>query len=1128
MRITHSTAAQRAAAAAAPRRGGWRRVELVALATASVVFLAGLTLVYQAKTRGTEAVAARLPGGRIVDINAVDRPEQLLATLEAVIADSGERRFVAEEIVEWLAGGDGGRRHVNGVSALGLVQVSERDLGRTRRLPSFRERIAARKAAQAKPGAGDQAAAPTVTVALLTGPQLSALRPALSVRAHGDFRKAVLWAVLLFLAGFYLAHAWLSWRGSTADQVLLPAIHLLCGVGLVMMVSLRDPVRDPMLFSRFAQGAAAGCVALAAVSLVDFQRSALRRLSYVPLIGAVALSAVLILFGSGPGTSDAKVNLLGVQPVEAIRLLVVLFLAGYFAQRWEFLRELKEPRFARSAFGLDVPRLDYVLPVVVGMALVLAFFFLQKDLGPALVLACVFLAMYGVARGRSTMVGVGLGLLVAGFAAGYAIGFPHTVVQRIQMWASPWSNAVRGGDQLAHAFWALGAGAFSGTGLGLGDPQFVPAAHTDLVLTAVGEELGFVGLLAVLVVSALLAWRSSRIALRAPGDYTFFLALGLTLSIVLQLLLIASGLLGLMPLTGVATPFLSYGRSSMIANFLGFGVLLAISARSTRGKELTEFVRPTRWVAGALGAVLLLVAGRAAWLQVMRADQTVSAPVLAVQADGGRRFQYNPRLLAVASVIVRGTITDRNGIPLATSRPADLEAQAEALARLGVKVPQSCAANGGRCYPFGGLTYHLLGDWRTQVDWAASNTSFVERDSDARLRGYDDHARVVEVADPRTGATTRVLRRDLRELVPLLRYRRRPDHDVVKAFLARPRDVRLSIDARLQVRAAALIQASMGLGGHQRGAAVVMAEDGDVLSAISYPWPNTPPSGIAFASGDQAPVGNDERLLDRARYGVYPPGSSFKLVTATAALRKDPALLNHTFACVPLGDGRVGQRIPGWTRPVRDDVQDRNAHGVLALERALVVSCNAYFAQLGLLVGGPALQETAALYEIPLGQPEHPRQVRETLPFAAYGQGQVLASPFKMARVAAAIAAGGKMPQGRWVLDETNRRTEAPREVLPGPLAGVIARAMRGVVLEGTGRVLRDVRPPVAGKTGTAEVQNKPSHSWFVGYAPYGGTGRQIAFSVIVENGGYGARAAAPIAGGLVGAARDLGLIRAQ
>ena len=1124
MRITRSTAVERAAATASAPPAGWRHRELLALAVVSVVCLAGLALVYAAKTGAASAGASAARGA--VNLNTVDRPEQLLPALERVVGDTGERRFVAERIVAWIEGGDGGRRRINGVGALGAIRVTEADLGRTRRLPSFRERLAANKAGQRAAAAEGTGAA---SIPLLTPPQLAALRPALSVRGPADFRRTVIWATLIFLAGFYVAHAWMSLRGSTADQVLLPAIQLLCGIGLVMMVSLRDPVRDPMLVARFAQGTAAGCLALAAIVLVDFQRSPLRRLSYVPLIGAVMLSALLIVFGSGPGTSDAKVNLLGVQPVEGIRLLVVLFLAGYFSQRWEFLRELKEPRLGRSVPGIDVPRLDYVLPVVVGMALVLLFFFLQKDLGPALVLACVFLAMYGVARGRAIMVAVGLALLVAGFAAGYAVGFPHTVVQRIQMWSSPWSNAVRGGDQLAHAFWALGTGGVTGTGLGLGDPQFVPAAHTDLVLTAVGEELGFVGLLAVLAISGLLAWRASRIALRAPGDYTFFLALGLTLSIVLQLLLIAAGLLGLMPLTGVATPFLSYGRSSMIANFMAFGVLLAISARSPRGRELAEFVRPTRWVALALGAVLLLIAGRAAFLQVIRSDRAASSPVLAVQGDGVRRFQYNPRLLAVAAQITRGTVTDRNGIPLATSRPSDLQAHAAELARLGAKPPEGCANDGARCYPFGGLTYHLLGDWRTQVDWAASNTSFVERDNDARLRGYDDHARVVEVADQRTGTTTRVLRRDLRELVPLLRYRRRPDHAVVKAILARPRDVRLSIDVRLQVRAGALVRSAMEQGGHRKGAAIVMAEDGDILSAVSYPWPDLQPAGQASMAVDTAPAGTDERLLDRVRYGVYPPGSSFKLVTATAALRKDPALLNHTFACVPLGEGgRVGQRIPGWSRPVRDDVEDRNAHGVLALERALVVSCNAYFAQLGLLVGAPALQETAALYEIPLGHPETARQVRETLPFAAYGQGQVLASPFKMARVAATIANGGKMPQGRWVLDETNRRTDAPREVLPTVLSTVLARAMRGVVLEGTGRVLRDLQPAVAGKTGTAEVQNKPSHSWFVGFAPYRGTGRQIAFSVIVENGGYGARTAGPIAGALVAAARDLGLIRAQ
>jgi peptidoglycan glycosyltransferase len=133
-----------------------------------------------------------------------------------------------------------------------------------------------------------------------------------------------------------------------------------------------------------------------------------------------------------------------------------------------------------------------------------------------------------------------------------------------------------------------------------------------------------------------------------------------------------------------------------------------------------------------------------------------------------------------------------------------------------------------------------------------------------------------------------------------------------------------------------------------------------------------------------------------------------------------------------------------------------------------------------------------------------------------------------MARVAATIAGGGAMPQGRWVIDETNRRVDAPVPVLSAGDARTLARAMREVVVSGTGRSLKGIVPPVAGKTGTAEVQDAPSHSWFVGFAPYGEARRRIAFAVIVEHGGYGASAAAPIAGRLVTAAKDLGLIGGQ
>jgi cell division protein FtsW (lipid II flippase) len=1144
MRMTHSTAAERTATAKNTSRTKGRPTELLGLVAATLLTVAGLWLVSSARSAGldetTRALAARL----VTNLNAVDRAEQVLPGLASVVTDPTERRFVADRLTAWLTTPDGSgsaRRSIQGLNSVGAIWVTEQDLPAKQRLVSFRDRLAERREQlSANPGAS------VVRVSLLTAAQANAARRVFVVRAPQEYRRSLLWAAGLLVLAFYAAHAWLSVRRSTGDQWLLPIVHLLCGIGLVMMVTLRDPVRDPMLFVRFAQGAAAGCLVLAAVSVVDFQRSGIRKLSYVPLLGAVLLSLLLIAFGSGPGTSDAKVNLMGVQPVEAIRVLVVLFLAGYFASRWEVLRALKEPRLAAARFGLDVPRLDYLLPVLLGMALVLLFFFLQKDLGPALVLACVFLALYGVARGRSTMVAIGLLVLVGGFAVGYLVGYPATVVQRLQMWWSPWDNTVRGGDQIAHALWALATGARFGTGLGLGDPRSVPAGHTDLILPALGEELGLAGLLVVFALQAALAYRALRIALRAPGDYTLFLSLGLTLGIVLQLLLIAAGVLALMPLTGVTTPFLSYGRSSMIANAFAIGVLLSVSGRSGGEQTRREFARPFWWLGAVLAAGLVVVVGRVAYLQTWAADKTVAATALAMQADGVRRFEYNPRLTAAAQQIVRGTVTDRNGIPLATSRLADLQAHAAELTELGVSPADACPATASRCYPFGGLTYHVLGDWRSQVNWGAPNTSFIERDADTRLRGYDDHARVVDIADPQTGKRAKVIRRDLIELVPLLRHRNDPTHPAVRKILDRPRDVRLALDIRLQLKVAAAVKAGVTQAGQKEGAAVVLSQSGDLLASVSYPWPTMPPSlGVKPFGGDAtndpardtAREDADPRLLDRARYGLYPPGSSFKLVTAAAALRKDPALADESFTCERLPDGRVGKRLPGWSRPIRDDVADRTPHGRLAMERALIVSCNAYFAQLGLQVGAPALQETAALLEISLGQPESAKQVRDTLPFAAYGQGQVLATPFKMARVAATMAADGAMPQGRWVIDDTNQRTETPRAVLSTAQARSLAATMRRVVTEGTGRSLKDISPAIAGKTGTAEVQDAASHAWFVGFAPYGAVpapaaeassrrvGR-IAFAVLVEHGGYGGSAAAPIAGQIVTAARDLKIVQ--
>jgi peptidoglycan glycosyltransferase len=172
-------------------------------------------------------------------------------------------------------------------------------------------------------------------------------------------------------------------------------------------------------------------------------------------------------------------------------------------------------------------------------------------------------------------------------------------------------------------------------------------------------------------------------------------------------------------------------------------------------------------------------------------------------------------------------------------------------------------------------------------------------------------------------------------------------------------------------------------------------------------------------------------------------------------------------------------------------------------------------------VGAPALAAMMQSLEIPAADPQ---ELKQMLPFAAYGQGPVLITPFKMARVAATIADAGVMPRGRWVLGDP---PAAAKTIVDQDAARFLAGAMRSVVTSGTARrAMAGLDVDVAGKTGTAQVEEGAPHSWFAGFAPYeaGGAGR-IAFAVVVEHGGYGGKVAAPIARELVEAARDLGIV---
>lgn len=1040
--------------------GGRRGREGIWLLLASLGILWGLLLLLGELEEGLLRAEEGLAAGEVVHLGNVDSGAELLHLLPA--EPTAERDLLAREIWRYT---NAHRGKLRNVGQLRSIQVAAAEIRGREDLPDLLGRLRG-----------------GTTVGLLSAHRLQQLKPHLVVRDPQRFRWILKGHLALFFLSFLALHLLLRLRRFQGDEFLLPITLALTGLGLLMMLSLQDPLRDRLLFVSFVQGVVGGCLALAVASQLNVERLRLFRVTYLPLSLALALSALLIVFGRGPGASDVKINLFGFQPIELVKILVVFFLAGYFHRRWEFLRELRESRLPLPQ-RIQLPRLEYLVPPLLALGLVLSFFFLQRDLGPALVLSFLFLLLYAMARARVGMLLAGALLVVSAFAVGYQMDFPRTVSARIGMWLSPWSNNFLGGDHLAQSLWALASGGFWGTGLGQGRPAYLPAAHTDLVLAVLGEQAGFVGIMLVLLLYGCLLHRTLNIAQRAASTYSMFMATGFALLFGLQTLLIAGGILGLLPLSGVVSPFLSYGRTALITGCFLVGVLLSISAGTTA--ELHHFSGALRRLKVGVAIVLALLGLRAAQVQLLQGDEILVRGVLAVQGDGVQRIRYNPRITELASTIPRGDVVDRKGVVLATGSPSE------------------------RAYPFGGLTYHLLGHLPSRAQWGAGNTTFAERDARIELQGYDDRP-----AD--RGPEPMVGEHDYRELVPLWRHRSHPSHPKVRGLLDRDRTLRLTLDSRLQVAIADLLESTLREAGLERGAVVVLdANHGDLLASVTYPWPTTLPPPIPDTA---------DTTFDRPRYGLYPPGSAFKVLTAMAALRKDPTLLHRPFRCQRLEDGRVGTRVPGYEPLSRDDSSVLEPHGEIRLERALSVSCNAFFALLGTSsLGAESLLDTASLFGIDTALPNTPGQLADALPQAAYGQGQVLATPLEMATIAATVANGGRRPSPRWRLAEPEATQIA---ILPPALNAHLGRAMRRAVTEGTARRLAEHTPPIAGKTGTAEVVGQNPHAWFIGFAPANTTGeRPIAFAILLEHGGYGGNLAALLGGQIVTAADDLGLL---
>ncbi|MQA10586.1 MAG: FtsW/RodA/SpoVE family cell cycle protein [Pseudonocardiaceae bacterium] len=404
---------------------------------------------------------------------------------------------------------------------------------------------------------------------------------------------AIVWYGLSYLAVFTAAHLAVRRWAPYADPVILPCVALLNGIGLVMIYRI-----DLAQTEKFAGtdtpwvDAAPRQLMWAAIALALFlgamywvsDHRTLSRYTYTfGLIGLIALALPGALPSAISEVNGSKVWLrlgpLSIQPGEFAKILLMIFFAGFLVSKRDLFTTA-----GRKIVGMELPRARDLGPVLAAWAVSVGVLVLEKDLGNSLLFFGMVLVMLYMATERVAWVVVGLTLFVAGCLIAYNV-FSH-VESRVHAWLDPFADYDAGGFQIAQALFAFGTGGVGGTGLGAGRPEMLlRQANSDFITAAIGEELGFVGLAAILMLYMLVALRGMRSALAVRDTFGKLLGAGLSFSLVLQVFVVVGGVTTLIPLTGITAPFLSAGGSSMMANYILVALLLRISDAARRPQQ---------------------------------------------------------------------------------------------------------------------------------------------------------------------------------------------------------------------------------------------------------------------------------------------------------------------------------------------------------------------------------------------------------------------------------------------------------------------------------------------------------------------------------------------------------------
>jgi cell division protein FtsW (lipid II flippase) len=367
---------------------------------------------------------------------------------------------------------------------------------------------------------------------------------------------------------FLFAHIGLCLLAPDSDELLLPLIALMSAFGIVFVYRLQP---DQAIRQLVWLGAGVGLLLVSLGPLRSYAR--LRNYQYVAAFFGLSLMLGTALVGKEINGSRLWLGFGGFyfQVTEAMKLLLVLFLAGYLADRRLMLSSV-----SRRWRAFRLPSLPYLIPLGIIWALTFGLMAWQHDLGAMMLLMGVTLLMLYSATSRFVYVAGGIAVMLANIYVAYHL-FAY-VKLRVDLWLHPLSQVHGAGYQVAQSLYAFAAGGVLGSGIGRGSPGYIPAVHTDFIFAAIGEELGLAGTIGLLSVFLLFTFRGLRIAMRQPSDYGTLLSLGCTAILAFQSLIIMGGNLGLIPITGITLPFVSYGGSSITINFILVAILLRLSA----------------------------------------------------------------------------------------------------------------------------------------------------------------------------------------------------------------------------------------------------------------------------------------------------------------------------------------------------------------------------------------------------------------------------------------------------------------------------------------------------------------------------------------------------------------------